>query len=139
MSGVLVDSSVWVAHFRRTDPLLESLLAADRVFCHPLVVIEIASGTPPAPRERTLADLKRLRSSTIASCSEILELIESEKLEDSGCGSVDMTLLASARLTPNAVLWTVDKNLDALASRCGVAFREIHSHSIVAGGFPDMS
>jgi predicted nucleic acid-binding protein len=123
LTGVLVDSSVWVAHFRRTDPLLQSLLAADQVFCHPLVVIEIACGPPPAPRERTLADLKRLRSSTIATTSEILEFIESEKLEDSGCGAVDMTLLASVRLTPDAALWTVDKNLDALASRCGVAFR----------------
>jgi hypothetical protein len=65
----------------------------------------------------------RARIQTIATISEILDLIESEKLEDSGCGAIDMTLLTSVRLTPDAVLWTVDKNLDALASRCGVAFR----------------
>lgn len=120
---MLVDSSVWVAHFRRANPLLQSLLAADRVMCHPLVVIEIACGTPPAPRERTLANLKRLRASTIATTSEILGLIEDKKLEDSGCGAVDMALLASARLTPDGVLWTVDKNLDALVTRLKLTFQ----------------
>lgn len=123
MSGVLVDSSVWVAHFRRANPLLQSLLAADQVLCHPLVVIEIACGTPPAPRERTLADLKRLRASPIATTSEILKLIEGEKLENSGCGAVDMALLASVRLTPAAALWTIDRNLDALATRLGLTHR----------------
>jgi hypothetical protein len=120
---VLIDSSVWVAHFRHVNPLLQSLLAADLVLCHPLIVIEIACGTPPAPRERTLADLKRLRASTIATTSEILDLIQREKLEYSGCGAVDVALLASVLLTPGAVLWTIDKNLDALATRLGVAFR----------------
>jgi hypothetical protein len=120
---VLVDSSVWVAHFRRVNPVLQSLLAADHVLCHPLIVIEIACGTPPTPRERTLADLKRLRASTIATTNEILDLIEREKLEESGCGAVDIALLASVRLTPDAALWTVDKNLNVLATRLRIAFR----------------
>jgi hypothetical protein len=34
-----------------------------------------------------------------------------------------MALLASARLTPDAVLWTVDKNLDALVRRLDLGFR----------------
>jgi predicted nucleic acid-binding protein len=123
LTGVLVDSSVWVAHFRRANSMLQSLLAADRIFCHPLVVIELACGTPPAPRERSLADLRRLRASTVATTSEILDLIEGEKLANSACGAVDMALLASVRLTPAAVLWTVDKNLDALATRLGLAHR----------------
>jgi len=112
-----------VAHFRKANPLLQSLLAADEILCHPLILIEIACGTPPVPRERTLSDLKRLRASTIGTTGEILDLIQREKLEDSGCGAVDMALLASVLLTPGAVLWTVDKNLDALATRLGVAFR----------------
>ena len=99
------------------------MLAADQALCHPLVVIEIACGTPPAPRERTLADLKRIRASTIATTNEILALIEREKLDSSGCGAVDMAILASVRLTPDALLWTIDKNLDALATRLGLAFR----------------
>jgi len=117
-----VDSSVWVAHFRKSNGLLQSLLATDQVLCHPLIVLELACGTPPAQRERTLGDLKMLQQAVIATTEETLELIEREQLQDLDCGAVDMSLLASVLLTPDTLLWTVDKNLDALSTRFGVAF-----------------
>jgi predicted nucleic acid-binding protein len=117
MSLVLADTSVWVAHFRKPNPALQTMLSADQVLCHPMVLIEIAYGTPPAPRERTLSDLKQLRSVTVANTDETLALIEREQLQDSGCGAVDLLLLGSALLTPDALLWTLDKNLEALAAR----------------------
>jgi predicted nucleic acid-binding protein len=122
LTRVLVDSSVWVAHFRSFNWVLHSLLAVDQVLCHPLIVIEIACGTPPAPRERTLGDLKVLQQSVIATTDETLALIERAQFQDSGCGAVDMALLASVLLTPDAELWTIDKKLDALAERLEVAF-----------------
>ena len=122
MSPVLADTSIWVAHFRSVSPVLQSLLAMDQVLCHPLIVLELACGTPPAPRERTLGDLRRLQQAVVATSDEILALIEKEQLHDSGCGAVDMALLASVLLTPNTLLWTLDKDLDALAIRLGVAF-----------------
>ena len=122
MSLVLADTSVWVAHFRNAGPVLISLLAADQVLCHPLIVLELACGTPPAPRERTLGDLKKLQQAVVATTDEIIALIEKEQLHDSGCGAVDMALLASVLLTPDTLLWTIDKNLDTLATRLGVAF-----------------
>jgi predicted nucleic acid-binding protein len=120
LTRVLADSSVWVAHFRRSNPVLQSLLAADRIVCHPLIVIEIACGTPPAPRQRTLGDLRQLQSSVVATTDETLALIDKERRQDSGCGAVDMALLASVLLTPDAVLWTIDRNRDVLAARMGV-------------------
>jgi predicted nucleic acid-binding protein len=122
LSLVLADSSVWVAHFRSANRVLQSLLATDLVLCHPLIVIEIACGTPPAPRERTLGDLKKLQQSVVATTDETLALIEREQFQDSGCGAVDMALLASVLLTPDTVLWTIDKKLDSLAARLDVAF-----------------
>jgi len=122
MSPVLVDTSVWVAHFRRANPVLRSLLENDRVLCHPLIVLELACGTPPAPRERTLGDLKLLRQAKAATTEEVLSLIETKRLFDTGCGAVDIALLASVLLTPNARLWTADRNLEAMAARLGVAF-----------------
>lgn len=122
MSAVLVDTSVWVGHFRRHNPVLRSLLENDRVLCHPLVVLELACGTPPAPRRRTLGDLKVLRQAKVATTDETLSLVETKKLYDAGCGAVDVALLASVLLTPDAQLWTVDHNLEALAARLGVAF-----------------
>lgn len=122
MAAVLADSSVWVAHFRKSNGLLRSMLATDQVLCHPLIVLELACGTPPAPRERTLRDLKTLKQTIIATTEETHELIERERLQDLGCGAVDMSLLASVLLTPDSLLWTIDKNLEALATRFSVAF-----------------
>ena len=127
MTCVLADTSVWVDHFRRADPKLQSLMRMDQVLCHPLIVIELACGTPPAPRARSLGDLKTLQQGVVATTDEILDLIERERLYDPGCGAVDIALLASVLLTPEAVLWTVDKKLDALAKRLGVAFSARHS------------
>lgn len=122
MSLVLADTSVWVAHFRRASPVLVSLLEADQVLCHPFVVLEIACGSPPAPRDRTLGDLKALRPAVVATVDETLDLIETKRLHDSGCGAIGMALLASVLLTSDALLWTADKPLGALAERLGVAF-----------------
>ena len=124
---MLADSSIWVAHFRKSNGLLRSLLATDQVLSHPLIVLELACGTPPAPRERTLDALKKLKQSVVATSGETLELIERERLQDLGCGAVDMSLLASALLTPDTLLWTHDRNLNALCTRLGVAFTGIMS------------
>ena len=122
MSLVLADTSVWVAHFRKPNPVLQTLLSADQVLCHPMVLIEIACGTPPAPRERTLSDLRQLRSATVANTDETLALIEQEQLQDSGCGAIDLLLLGSVLLTSDSVLWTLDKDLRALAARFEISF-----------------
>jgi predicted nucleic acid-binding protein len=122
MDLVLADTSVWISHFRKPSPVLQTLLSSDRVLCHPLVLIEIACGTPPAPRERTLSDFRELRSTTVASTEETLALIEREQLQDSGCGAVDLLLVASVLLTSDAALWTLDRNLKALAARFGISF-----------------
>lgn len=122
MSLVLADTSVWVAHFRKPNPALQTMLSSDQVLCHPMVLLEIACGTPPAPRERTLSDLRQLRSATVANTDETLALIEREQLQDSGCGAIDLLLVGSVLLTSDAVLWTLDKNLEALAARFDISF-----------------
>ncbi|HEV6964158.1 MULTISPECIES: type II toxin-antitoxin system VapC family toxin [Roseateles] len=118
--GVLVDTSVWVQHFRDGIDGLAELLAADRVLTHPLVVAEIACGTPPN-RRRTLADLDCLQPTRQATVRELLEFIEREQLFGQGCGFVDLSLLASTLMTTGAALWTLDGRLSRLAERFGVA------------------
>ena len=122
MSLVLADTSVWIAHFRKPNSALQTLLSADQVLCHPMVLIEIACGTPPAPRERTLSNLRQLRCATVPNTDETLALIEREQLQDSGCGAIDLLLLGSVLLTSDATLWTLDKNLRALAARFDILF-----------------
>lgn len=120
MTVVVVDTSIWIAHFRSTNPALLALLQQDRVLTHPLVIAEIACGTPPAPRAQTLSALGLLRSCKQASLAEIMAFIEREKLYGLGCGVVDMALLASTLITAQAQLWTLDARLAELAQRFGV-------------------
>ncbi len=119
MKGVLVDTSVWVDHFRHHNDVLIELLELDLVMVHPLVVGEIACGTPPS-RLQTLADLNSLQQPQQSSIREALIFIERENLFGLGCGLVDMLLLASTLMTPGVELWTLDKRLCVLAERFGV-------------------
>ena len=122
MKGVLVDTSVWVDHFRRRNDALADLLELDQVLAHPLIVGEIACGTPPQ-RDRTLSDLNALQPSRQASVQEAMNFIEHERLFGQGCGLVDLLLLASTLMTPGVELWTLDKRLCALADRFGVMYQ----------------
>lgn len=119
---VLVDTSVWVDHFRRPNAVLAELMVLDRVLTHPFVVGELACGTPPAPRQRTLADMALLLPAQQAAPDEVRDFIEREKLFGLGCGLIDLTLLACTRLTPGAQLWTLDTRLATLAARYDVCF-----------------
>ena len=125
MNVVLVDTSVWVEHFRQSQPALVNLLMMDSVLVHPLVIGGIACGTPPN-RTQTLADLDSLPSVKQASFAEVLSFIEREALYGLGCGLVDINLLASTMLTSGAQLWTLDKRLSALAQRFGVLYQPAH-------------
>ncbi|MCL2656352.1 MAG: type II toxin-antitoxin system VapC family toxin [Betaproteobacteria bacterium] len=122
MKGVLVDTSVWGDHFRLCNDALTDLLELDRVVAHPLVLGEIACGTPPN-RVQTLANLGSLQQAQQASIREVMDFIERERLFGAGCGLVDLMLLASTLVTQGIELWTLDKRLSALAERFGVMHR----------------
>ena len=119
MKPVLVDTSVWVLHFRQSNQALVKLLEQDAVRMHPLILGELACGTPPE-RTRTLAALAVLQPIQRASLDEIMAFIDREKLYGLGCGLVDLSLLAAVLLSPGTVLWTLDKRLCVLAERFGV-------------------
>lgn len=122
MKPVLVDTSVWVGHFRKRNEQLVKLLTLNLVLSHPLVVTELACGTPPAPRTRTLGDIATLPPARQATLEEVQGFIEHERLYGLGCGVVDLALLASTLLTPGAQLWSLDRRLMQLAQRFGLAF-----------------
>ncbi|MBD3896777.1 type II toxin-antitoxin system VapC family toxin [Halomonas sp. ML-15] len=120
--SVLVDTSVWVDHFRHRNDTLVELLESDQVMSHPMVVVELACGTPPAPRAQTLNAIELLRPCQQASLREVREFIEHNALYGLGCGLVDMALLASVLITPEGQLWTLDKRLAEMARRFEVAY-----------------
>ncbi len=119
---VLVDTSVWVAHFRHVNHTLSALLNTDQVACHPFIVAEIACGTPPH-RARTLAGLGYLQQLELTTIPETIAAIETQQWFGRGCGLVDLSLLAAVLAHPGLQLWTLDKRQAALATELGIAFR----------------
>ncbi|KMQ80328.1 PIN domain protein [Candidatus Burkholderia pumila] len=123
MTSVLIDTSVWVDHFRRRNNALVELIERDRGLMYPMVIGELACGTPPAPNIRTLEDIGLLRPAHQISIEEVMAFIEREQLYGLGCGLVDMMLLSSVLMTPGAQLWTLDRRLNEIAARFGVAYQ----------------
>jgi predicted nucleic acid-binding protein len=121
---VLVDTSIWVSHFKEANDNLVYLLKNDEVQCHPFIIAEISCGTPPSPRAQTLNDLSLLKTSKIATMSEILRAIEVNKLYGKGCGYIDIALLTSVLVSENVSLWTLDKRLQTLAKGFDIAFSD---------------
>ncbi len=125
--NVLVDTSVWVGHFKQRNEHLAALLEGNRVVCHPYVVMEVACGTPPN-RRTIIAMLAELESTPLATSDELLELIERRSLYGRGCGFVDMSLLASTLLSDQTLIWTLDKRLESVAVELKRAYRPaLHS------------
>ncbi len=106
---VLVDTSVWINHFRRSDAELTANLNAGSVVCHPYIIGELACGNLTNRRE-ILSLFKSLPSAPLVEPDELLAFIESRKLMGKGLGYVDIHLLASAVLAGIA-LWTEDTPL----------------------------
>jgi predicted nucleic acid-binding protein len=119
---VLVDSSVWVGHFKQRNDHLVAVLEAGLVVCHPQVVIEVACGTPPR-RRQVIGLLRALDGAPVATYEETLAFIERRALQGRGCGCVDVSLLASALLGGQTLLWTLDKRLESVAAEIGLAYR----------------
>ncbi len=121
--NVLIDTSVWIDHFRKHNAALVNLMEFDFALTHPMILVELACGTPPAPRAQTLREIGYLQQSNQASLHEVMDFIERDKLYGIGCGLVDMVLLASTLITPDAKLWTFDKRFAALAERFDVLYQ----------------
>lgn len=121
MGSVLVDTSVWVKHFRESNQELIHLIDCDEVLVHPMIVAEISCGTPPS-RINTLSDLSALQQAQQPNLSEVMDFIERENLYGQGCGIVDMILLASTLITPGSALWTLDKRLSSICEKFGVNY-----------------
>ena len=110
---ILVDTSVWIEHFRTVNSELVTLLAEGQVLTHPHVIGEIACGSH-RQRQQILSLMPLLPRARVASDAEVLTLIDDYELFGKGIGWIDAHLL-SACLLSGATLWTLDKKLDRLA------------------------
>ncbi len=117
---VLVDTSVWIDHFRRGHSGLSDLLEEGAVLCHPFVIGELACGNLQDRRE-VLSLLQALPMAPLAQHEEVLHLLGEQCLYGQGLGWVDAHLRASAMLI-GCPLWTQDKSLAKAAGEINQAF-----------------
>jgi predicted nucleic acid-binding protein len=121
---MLVDTSVWIDHFRHGDAALTIALQTDQVWIHPFVTGELACGNLNA-RTEILGLLQSLPCLAKCTDPEVLRFIEDHHLMGRGIGYVDAHLLAAARLA-STPLWTRDKRLNAAVQALGLAHSETH-------------
>ncbi|UVT16162.1 MAG: type II toxin-antitoxin system VapC family toxin [Nitrospira sp.] len=117
--AILVDTSVWIDHFRTSSSALRRLLDNDLVVCHPLVIGEIACGNMKH-RSEVLESLAVLPTTPTVDHQELLTFIETHHLFGQGLGWIDIHLLASTMLQ-RVTLWTLDQSLRQAAKKlhCG--------------------
>jgi len=117
---ILVDTNVWVNHFRKTNHELVEHLNNGSVACHPFILGELACGNL-ANRAEILMLLQALPSTPNVEPDEILYFIDKNSLMGRGLGYVDVHLLASVILG-NDVLWTADRRLREAAAELGISY-----------------
>jgi predicted nucleic acid-binding protein len=117
---ILVDTSVWVDHFRRGNKELVSLLQDDQVVCHPFVIGELSCGNLKN-RSEILRLLSSLPTTREVTHSEVLHFLESRRLYGLGLSWIDIHLLASVLLT-GCSIWTLDKPLGAVTTKLRLSY-----------------
>ncbi len=122
---VLVDTSVWVDHLRRGNPVLIDLLENMAVAIHPFVIGELACGNL-SNRAVILGLLGELPQAPTAGHGEAMLMIERRMLMGRGLGFIDIHLLAATALHGTLQIWTRDKRLNACATELGIAYLPMH-------------
>ena len=118
---ILVDTSVWIDHFRRSDLRLVRLLRGDEAGCHAMVIGELSLSSMPARSVRTsyLSNLYRFPS---LHDDELLHLVESRRLWGRGLSLVDINLIGSVLVVPGACLWTRAQRRHKVSEELEIAF-----------------
>ena len=117
---LLVDSGLWIDHFRKTDLALERALLANEVLGHPFVTGEIAMGSLK-DRFSVIESLRHLPQARMAEDEEVLQLVERRRLFSLGLGWTDAHLLAATLLSRDAHLWTRDRRLREAAQHLNIS------------------
>ena len=118
---ILVDTSVWVEHWRKSVPELARRLGAGQVLVHPIVIGELSVGQIKN-RTETIKLLMALPQAAQGGFHECMAFLEWHKAYGAGLGWNDIQLLTSAKLG-NLDFWTFDKPLAKFASKLGLAYR----------------
>jgi predicted nucleic acid-binding protein len=121
---ILVDTSIWIDHLDKANPIMQELLKEQRILMHPFVLGEIAMGSL-RKREFVLSVLSAFESAPLAREDEVLSFVRAYRLFGKGIGYIDAHILTSAKLAPGTQLWTRDKRLQALAAALSIDYKPL--------------
>ena len=117
---ILADTSVWIDYLRGADPIMSDRLDVAQILMHPFVRGELALGNLRG-RAKFLDSLLELPAPILATYDEVMLLVEEHRLWGRGISFVDANLLASVKLSKDALLWTRDRRLATVAQSLGVS------------------
>ncbi|MGZ3748144.1 MAG: PIN domain-containing protein [Pseudobdellovibrionaceae bacterium] len=114
---VLVDTNVWIEHFRSTSPQLIELLMTGNVVTHEFILGELSlAHFHTKERGKILERLHALERIKTSEHQEVYDFSFLHKLSGKGIGWIDSHLL-HACISQNLGLLTFDKNLSQLAKK----------------------
>jgi predicted nucleic acid-binding protein len=116
---IIVDTSIWVHHFRRPSKRLVAILGDNIVAVHPFILGELLLGGVASD---AIEQLMTIVKAPLASAGEVNRFIWTAGLAGTGIGYVDSHLLASARLMRGGRVITADKRLHKQAARLQIVF-----------------
>lgn len=120
MKPVVVDTNVWVHHWKDHNQLLVDMLADREIWTHPIVIGELSMGNLKN-RNQILWHLTRFGRPQLATDSEVRQMVEAKRLWGRGLGWNDVKILASV-VIGDCWLWTGDRRLREAAEEFGVAW-----------------
>ena len=110
---ILVDSSVWIDHFRNDNKLLSILLSNGAIVMHEFILGELAI-VNFKNRKVILSLLDSIPKLSKLTHDEFIYFFEQNSFYGRGVGFVDIHLLGSTKLA-GVKIWTLDKRLLKLA------------------------
>ncbi len=110
MQSILIDTSLWIDHFRSKDSTVIGALESGVCVIHECVLGELSLGSIPK-RDSTLQSLMMLPRLQNVSFQELLILIKNHHLWNTGIGWNDLHILASC-LVSKSLLKTKDRALN---------------------------
>ena len=119
---ILVDTSIWIDHFAKADPVLALLISDNKIVQHPYVSGEILVGNPHR-RDALSLFLRMMPRIEPVTEEEFHSFLDESELFGSGLGFVDIHLIAAATAIPDTVIWTRDRRMLEQIQRFNMSYQ----------------
>lgn len=117
---ILVDTLIWINHFRYDDSELRKIINDDQLLCHPFVVGELALGSL-RERAAVLEFSSSTRGANRDPCTEVMTIIDRHSIFSMGLVT-QMRIYLLQRCSTGDRLWTRDApSFSAAAQKAGAA------------------